>query len=211
MENMLILLESFSPDSLDITLHAAQTALTINANIILLHIYQSSLNYDTYREEEKKAAFHKEKLSKEKQIKEFRDYLDLRVRSKIHISTHIINGNFIDALNTFISRTALHSIVLPVEDNINIDTLRMHLSALIQFPPSSFFIVSKNTSNILTFLTNDTPMEYLKITDMENVATNNYDKKTLPILRAIQPATIEYKIVNGKIKHRNRYLYHLSQ
>ena len=105
----LLIPTDFSPAAFNAARYAADMALTIDANMILLHIYQLPVVYA-----EVPMAYTEEGMRQEaeKEMRGFKNELILKTGGKIIIKTEIRKGAFFPELEAVCERIKPYSVVM---------------------------------------------------------------------------------------------------
>ena len=91
----IVVATDFSPAAANAVNYAAEMALTINADILLLHVYQIPLGY---LEVPIAAGLEEIRIGAEQQINELKEQLTRKTTNKLHIETEVRMGSFFTEL-----------------------------------------------------------------------------------------------------------------
>jgi len=168
----LIVVTDFSPAASNAVNYAADMALTINANLLLLHVYQLPVIYLevplAYTEDEMRQ-------DAEKSIHRLRTDLLLKKGSQIKIDTELRLGDFFDELQAVCSKVKPYAVVMGSQGTTaterfffggNTVHAMKHLTwPLITVPIDATFSTIKNIGLAFDFEkeVDDTPVEEIKI------------------------------------------------
>lgn len=99
----------FSPAALNATNYAADMALAINTDILLLHVYQVPVSYG-----EIPVAVNQEDLqqSAEREINELKEQLTRKTSGKLNVATEVKMGEFFQELKTACERINPYTVVM---------------------------------------------------------------------------------------------------
>ena len=99
----------FSPAATNAANYAAEMALTINANILLLHVYQMSVGY---LEIPLAVSLEDMQMGAVKQINDLKEQLGKRTNNKLYIETEIRMGSFFTELKNACESVAPYTVVM---------------------------------------------------------------------------------------------------
>lgn len=99
----------FSPAATNAANYAAEMALTINANILLLHVYQI---YVGYLEIPVAVSLEDIRLGAEKQLKDLKEQLSKKTNNKLYIATEIRMGSFFGELKNACESVTPYTVVM---------------------------------------------------------------------------------------------------
>lgn len=140
----------FSPAALNAVNYAADMALAINANMLLLHVYQAPVSYSDYP-----LVVNLEDMeqSAESEINELKIQVTRRTFDKVNISTEVIMGVYFQELKTICERIKPYTVVMGSQGTTVLEHLFLGSDAvyamkhliwpLITVPPGAAFSTVK--------------------------------------------------------------------
>lgn len=162
----------FSPAALNATNYAADMALAINADILLLHVYQIPVIYL-----EVPVAMNEEDMMQqaEKDTNEVKKELTLKTNGKLNIQTEVRMGIFFPELKTVCERIKPYAVVMGSQGTTATEHLLFGSSAvyamkhlmwpLITVPPEATFNLLKKIGLACDFdnVVDSTPLDEIKM------------------------------------------------